>query len=127
MAGKGPEEEAEVESYGDVVTDMLNELIKVHFEKDEAKKAEAGKKLFEETIPNILKTLEGKISKNGSGFLAASGLTWADLYLYNILEWTGDKKAALLANFAHVKALDEKVASHSKIADWLAKRPKTDM
>nr|UOU03289.1 glutathione S-transferase sigma 1-3 [Brachionus rubens] len=127
LAGKGDEEQAEVESYGDLITDLLTELVKVHYEKDEARKAEVSKKAFEETIPNILKVLDAKVAKNGSGFLVASGLTWADLFLVTILEWLGDKKSALLSNFKNLKSLDEKVTSHAKIADWLAKRPKTEM
>ncbi|CAF0717788.1 unnamed protein product [Brachionus calyciflorus] len=127
LAGKGPEEEAEVEMYGDQITDILNEIIKIHFEKDEARKAESAKKFFEETLPNILKTLQSKIEKNGSGFLAASGLTWVDLYLVDVLGWLGEKKEHLMANFEHIKALDTKVTNHSKIAEWLAKRPQTPM
>nr|AYN44489.1 glutathione S-transferase S1-2 [Brachionus calyciflorus] len=127
LAGKGDEEQAEVEMYGDQVSDLLNELVKVHFEKDETRQNELRKKFHEEILPNTLKTLDGKIAHNGSGYLVASGLTWADLFLVNILEWLGDKKEAALANFSNLKSLDEKVRSHPRIAEWLEKRPKTEM
>nr|QUF59395.1 glutathione S-transferase GSTS1/2-1 [Brachionus angularis] len=127
LAGKGDEEQAIVEMYGDQVTDLLNELIKIYFEKDEVKKAELNKKLVEETIPNNLRLFESRIGSSGSGYIAASGLTWADLFLFNVLEWFGDKKEPALENFPLVKALDQNIRSHANISNWLANRPKTDI
>jgi hypothetical protein len=45
----------------------------------------------------------------------------------NALERLGDKKEALLESRPKIKAIDDKVRSHSKIAEWLEKRPKTEM
>jgi glutathione S-transferase len=83
-------------------------------------------KLFTQTIPASLKAFDEKMGKSGSGFLAASGLSWADLHLMNVLDGLGDKKEAILANFKNVKAFDKKVRSIPNIAAWIAKRPKTD-
>ena len=113
--------------YGDQISDLLAELYKLRFENDPAKKMELSRKLFEETLPNFLKIFENIIIMNHSGFLVTSGLTWADLFLVNIFDFLGDKKAAILANFPRVKALDENVRAVPRIADWLAKRPKTEM
>nr|AYN44497.1 glutathione S-transferase S1 [Brachionus rotundiformis] len=127
LAGKGPEEQAEAEMYADQVLDLLNEMVKIHFEKDETRKEEARTKFYGETIPNVLKVLEGKIVKNGSGFLVASGLTWADLFLTDFLGWLGDKKDGFLTGVPSVKALNDKVLNHPKISEWIAKRPKTEL
>jgi glutathione S-transferase len=81
--------------------------------------------LFNETLPNNLRLFEERIKKSGSGFLAASGLTWADLHMINVLEWLGDKKETALENFRLVRALDNKVRSIPNIAAWIAKRPKS--
>ena len=59
-------------------------------------------------MPNNLKLFEARLAKTNSGFLLESGLSWADLYLYAVLEWLGDRKAELLSHFPLVKALDEK-------------------
>lgn len=105
---------------------MLHEMMKAHFEKDENKAKEIHHKLATETLPQFLKFFDERAGKSGSGFLAASGLTWADLYLMCILDMMGEKREATLENFKNLKALDQKVRSHPKIAEWLGKRPKTD-
>ena len=83
-------------------------------------------KLATETLPQNMKIFDERLGKTGSGFFAASGLSWADLHLFNVLEFLGDKRETLIANFKNVKALDEKIRAHPAIATWLAKRPKTD-
>nr|UOU03287.1 glutathione S-transferase sigma 1-1 [Brachionus rubens] len=127
LAGKGDEEQAEVESYGDQISDIVDNLIKIHFESDETKKLEMRKKFLEETLPSGLKVLEGKVVQNGSGFLAASGLTWADLYLISILDWIYDYSKTVLDSFQHLKKLEENIRGHARISEWLAKRPVTAM
>lgn len=113
--------------YGDQITDFQNSIIDFNFEKDENRKKTLEEKFTTETLPNNLKLFNEKIGKSGSGFFAASGLTWADLHLVNVLEWLGDKKEAALANFKNVKELDNKVRAHPNVAAWLAKRPKTQI
>nr|QUF59398.1 glutathione S-transferase GSTS1/2-4 [Brachionus angularis] len=127
LAGKGEEEQTTVEMYADQVSDLLNEFIKFYFEKDETRKSELAKKLYEETIPNNLRLFESRIGSSGSGYIAASGLTWADLYLFNVLELLGDKREQTLSSFSNVNALDQNIRSNTNIANWLSSRPKTDM
>lgn len=102
-------------------------MAKAFFEKDENRKKELQTKFSTETLPAALKLFDERIGKVGSGFLASSGLTWADLYLFCVLEWLGDKREAVLENFKNVKAHEQKIKSIPNIAAWLAKRPKTDM
>lgn len=112
--------------YADQITDVQNEIFNTYFEKDEARKKEMQEKINSQTLPNNLKWFNERISKTGSGFLSASGLSWADLHLFNMLEYLGDKKEPLLANYKFVKAMDEKIRANPNIAAWLAKRPKTE-
>ncbi len=97
------------------------------FEKDEHKKKELQERLNNEVIPNNMKLFESKLAKTNSGYLIGKGLTWADLYLVCILEWLGPHKEAVLNNFSHLKAFEHKIRSLPKIAEWISKRPKTDM
>ena len=60
------------------VTDILNEIVKVHFEKDEARKKELEGKLQTETIPNNLKIFEKQLAEN-NGHLGGSSLNYADV------------------------------------------------
>lgn len=67
--------------YADQVTDLINELLKVHFESDQARKAELEKKLQTETLPNNLKLFEARLDKN-NGYLSGKTLTYADVCFY---------------------------------------------
>jgi glutathione S-transferase len=125
LAGKDEFELAEIEMYADQVVDLQVELVKVRFEQDETKKAAGMQKLSTETVPNSFKILEARLAKTGSGFLAPSGLSWADLFLVYILEWMGDLNLRNMDSFKHLKALYEKVMTNPKIAEWIAKRPAT--
>jgi glutathione S-transferase len=96
------------------------------FEKNEEQKKILQDKLANESLPHNLKIFNERLGKTGSGFIAASGLSWADLYLFGLLDNLGDKREAVLANFKNVKALDDKLRAHPNISAWLAKRPKTE-
>ncbi len=106
----------------------MNEIVRAHiYEKDEERKKELVAKLENETIPNHLRIFEERVVKSGSGYLATSGLTWADLYLYAVLEWFGPKREPTLEHFPHLKKLNQAITEHPRIAAWLAKRPVTEM
>lgn len=96
-------------------------------EKDENKKKELQERLSNEVIPNNMKLFETKLTTTNTGYLIGNGLTWVDLYLVNILEWLGQNKEAVLNNFPNLKAFEQKIRSLPRIAEWLSKRPKTDM
>ena len=106
---------------------MGNELSKVYYENDEAKKKALQEKFSTETLPNSFKPIEAKLAGNSSGFLVGDALTWADLYIVVLSEWFGDKKDSLLAHFPKIKAHDEKIRALPKLAEWIAKRPVTAM
>ena len=78
LAGANEVEQTVADMYAEQVLDLLNEFIKVHFEKDEARKKELVEKLHSETLGNILGKLDAQIGKN-NGYLAGKGLTYADV------------------------------------------------
>ena len=49
--------------YVDQVTDLLNEMVKVHFESDETKKAEIMAKFQDEILPKHLTIFETKLNQ----------------------------------------------------------------
>nr|QUF59401.1 glutathione S-transferase GSTS4-2 [Brachionus angularis] len=122
LAGKSLEEQAIVEMYGDQVTDVMNEFAKTVTEKDENKKKQIMQNVQNEVMPNNLKLFEARIAESRSGYLVPSGLTWADLYLFNLLEMLGDKKDQVLQMFPNIKKLDENIRANPRIAAYLAKR-----
>jgi glutathione S-transferase len=105
------------------VTDLLQLVSTAYHEPDEARKVQKHKKLVEQDFPAQLAIFEDRLAKTGSGYLAASGLTFADFYLTLITDYLGDKKEVTLAQYPRVKKLTESVNSHPRIAAWIAKRP----
>nr|AYN44520.1 glutathione S-transferase S2 [Brachionus plicatilis] len=127
IAGVGKEEQAEVESYGDLISDLFNELAKVRFEKDENLKSKLHTRLYDEIIPKNLQILEDIVARSATEYLCNSGITWPDLFLFCTLEWLDEKRNAILDKYPHVKALEAKVRGNPKIAEWVINRPKTEI
>lgn len=109
------------------MTDTTNHLVKAITEKDETKKAEINKKLIEDKLPNNLKFFEEQLQRSGSGFIAPSGLTYVDAFLFAFLEWLDEKKPIILEKFPHIKAFDDKFSQIPGVAEWLKTRPVTKM
>nr|UOU03292.1 glutathione S-transferase sigma 3-1 [Brachionus rubens] len=127
LAGKGDEEQALVEMYGDQMSDLVNEMSKSMRESDENKKKEFLDKFQTETLPFHMKLYDSRIAESKSGFLFPSGMTWADLYLFGILDFLSEAKEQIFQIFPFIKVMEEKVRNHSKMAAYLAKRPDSDM
>lgn len=108
------------------MTDFVNELAKVFRESDPEKKKEIQEKLAKEVVPVQLKYFEERMAKSGSGFIASSGFTWIDLYLYVIIDWIPQKEQIFEA-FKTIKAARDKIEAMKGIAEWLKTRPVTEM
>ena len=109
------------------MTDLINEYVtKVFRETEPAKRPEAFEKFNNEYVTVQMKFFEDQIAKSGSGFIAASGFTWVDLYLYQVFDWN-PKKDAILANFKHIKEARDKIEAMPGISNWLKTRPVTEM
>ncbi len=109
------------------MNDLLAQFSAVYYEQNEEKKLELREKLYATAIPQNLDFLERLLEKSNTQFFAGDELTYADLSVMNALERLGDKKEAMLESRPKIKAIDDKVRSHAKIAEWLEKRPKTEM
>ena len=98
---------------------------KVRHEKDEEKKKELVIKLEKDILPVQLKHFEDRLAKSGSGFIASSGLSWVDLFLYVISDFFPNKDQ-LLGQFKHIKENREKIEANPGISQWLKTRPVTE-
>nr|AYN44477.1 glutathione S-transferase S4 [Brachionus calyciflorus] len=125
LAGRNDEEAAIVDMYADQVSDVLAEFAKTARESDANKKKEIEQKIENEIMPKNLKLFEARIAESRSGYLVPSGLTWADLYLFNLLEMLGEKRVMVLEAFPNLKGLDQKIRNNPRMAAYLAKRPIT--
>ena len=123
LAGSNAWENAELDSIVDVCGDLSQCMVKVHFEKDEARKAELGKKLAEEDLPKYLGILEKLVSSDG--WIFGSKVTYADFVVHNVLDFVKMSPGNVLDNFPALKKNYEAVEALPNIAKWLKERPES--
>ena len=78
LAGRDEFEQAFADMYADQVTDLLNEFVKVHFEKCETRKKEMCEKLHTDILITNMRLFESRLSSN-NGYLSGDSLTYADV------------------------------------------------
>ena len=87
-------------------------------------KAEAFKKFLAEQGGKGAGDVEKLIGLYGSnGHAVGSDLTWADLAIFDVTSAFLRSHPDFAKNFPKMMAVDEKVASHPKIADYVKNRP----
>ncbi|XP_067684450.1 probable glutathione S-transferase 7 [Haliotis asinina] len=124
--GKTDVEILEVDQVIGIVGDILEVLVKVFVEKDEAKKAEIVKENNETNIPKFLGFLETLLKNNRSGYFVGDKIGYADVAVFDVLDAAGALKG-LVDGFPLVKANVEKVKTNARIAKYLATRPQSTM
>jgi len=121
---------AQCDMYVDGVQDLIPKLhpaIGAFFGGDKAKAKEELDNFMKETGPNFLKTYEKFLADNGTGWLVGKEVTWADLWVGEMLARLSEPGwiPTLLDSYPHLKALVDKVHALPKIKAWVAKRPTT--
>ena len=128
FAGKNLEENATIDSYSDLINDMLAGFIKAHHESDETKKKELFQKFFSEDIHQFLKLFEKALGDSKNGYFVGDNVTWLDLYFAVLWDWIpSETRELIFSKYPFCKAHNSKVLSLPKIAEWIEKRPVTEM
>ena len=104
--------------------DFIVEFGKARREENEEKKKELEEKIQKEILPANLKFFEDRLAKSGSGYVT-SGLSWVDLFLYNLVDFFPHKEE-ILKQYKHIKENREKVEANPGVAQWLKTRPVTE-
>ncbi|XP_075256087.1 glutathione S-transferase-like [Convolutriloba macropyga] len=127
LAGTTEEEKLHADMVVDTVRgDMWPLFVGIFFQPDEAKKP-ALKADAQEKVSHWLSKLNANYIK-GEGTVLASGLSWADLALFNaVTDLLPIADMTLDASFTNIKAVVDKVAAEPKIAAWVTKRPQTGL
>ena len=125
LAGSNSFENSLLAGIVEAVNDYLAEGVKIHFEKNEEKKAEMEKTYTEKTLPFGLAKLEALGSTNDNGYLWGNKLTWADLAFFNWISGVIARNPAVLDNYPSLKKLKQTVETLPNIAKWLKERPET--
>ena len=104
--------------YGEQISDLFNEFASLTDASDHAR--------FNETWSRNLNYFEKRIVENKSGFLVGSSLSWADIYLAQMVEFMDIRQDEILSYFPYVRRLTTKVRDIPLIADWIRRRPSTE-
>jgi hypothetical protein len=71
-----------------------------------------------------MKYFDERLAKSGSGYIASSGLSWVDLYLYTIVDLQPNKDE-IVKQFKHIRENRERVEANPGISHWFKVRPVT--
>ncbi|KAG2393519.1 hypothetical protein C9374_007050 [Naegleria lovaniensis] len=99
------------DEYVNTIKDLNDAYFKAFFSPN---KDEDLKKYYEGPFGQILKALEKEVKP--SGFLVGDSLTWADLFLFDLLSGIG--KGQDLSAYPKLAALKETVAKNPKVAQY---------
>lgn len=131
LCGKTDIEEAKVLMIRECVADLWDKCTAMHIAKEEAKKAELRKAFEEGSMITYMTNLEKFLiqNKGGDGYFIGDSITYADLTFHHYLDLVKPlaKVDVPWDKWPKLKALNERVKSHPRIAEWIAKRPVTDL
>ncbi|XP_046358264.2 glutathione S-transferase 1-like [Haliotis rufescens] len=123
--GKDDMQALEVDQVLGIGQDVMTDLIKSVYEKDESRKAECAKANKEVKFPVYMGMFE-KLLKNNkeTGFFVGESITLADLYVFDLYEKI--KSMVTLDDYPLFKKCIDHVGSNEKIKAWVEKRPVTE-
>ncbi|KAH3893260.1 hypothetical protein DPMN_017406 [Dreissena polymorpha] len=111
----------------ELINDLIQEVVKYFFEKDEERKKEVGKHLAEVVYPKFLGYFEKQLDNNGGKYLVGSGLTVADLAVYAVLDTAMQNSETFLEKHEKLRAHRDMVGAIPKIQEYVSNRKKTDI
>lgn len=123
------EDDALVEAIAHKIEEVGDEIIKVFVvEKHETLKEVRTQRLLDVLLPSSMEFLEVHAKKNAqNGWFVGSRITMADIHFFCVCERFLGMMPDYLEKYPHLKALNEKVKTQPKIADWIERRPKTEL
>lgn len=126
LAGRSTLEEAQADMVVDTILDAGKDAVKVMMATPETK-AEAQAECSI-SCDAVLAKVEDLLVKNngGDGYFVGGSLTWADIAVYNIIEFcnahTGEEEDTW-SKFPKLNALKARIEAEPKIATYLLERP----
>ncbi|XP_072033228.1 S-crystallin SL11-like [Amphiura filiformis] len=126
--GANPRESLDIDVICELCDDLVSPLSATFGEQDEEKKKELVKRYYAESAPRHLGHLERLLCKNneGNGFFVGDKISVADMVFLAVMDWVlTPEHTDALDSFTKLKALNDRIRAHDKIADWLKRRPET--
>jgi len=130
LTGASDFEAAQCDMYVDGAQDLIPKLrpaVMAWFAGDKAKMKEEMDELMKEAMPTFLKAYEKFLTENGTGWLVGKQVTWADLWVGEMLARLSEPTwlPGMLDGYPQLKAFVDKVHALPAIKAWVAKRPET--
>ena len=128
MEGSDDIASAIVDGAVDAMTDLVQKLAPLFFEKDEEKKAAIKKDLLEKLMPRVLGGLEKRAAANNcaAGWFYGPKVTTADIGFFHAMSYLKLIYPDVLDKYPALKKLTQSVESLPNIAEWIKKRPVTE-
>jgi len=114
----------------DEVVDALHEYEHGYWEwfGDEKSKPQVIEKFLGEATPKYMSKCSEILEKNGGEFLVGKSLTFADIYLFNLIDYYSQMtKEDMIKGFPVLQAFCKGIGSIPEIKEWVEKRPQSDM
>ncbi|GAM17122.1 hypothetical protein SAMD00019534_002970 [Acytostelium subglobosum LB1] len=124
LLGSTPAERAQVLQFACLPADLYNPYFLCYLNKDEVNMA----KFRTEKAPFVLKKLEAAVIKAGGEHLVGKTITWADITIFNVLDFFYQQPYNLIEVLQPFPALIEfhkKIGAIPQIAEYLKNRPKS--
>lgn len=125
LCGKDSFEQALVDQYMELASDLFKDIVKWFFEKDEDKKKELKANLDEVLFPKFCGYFQKALEENGGEYLVGKSLTVADLAVLDIFDTPLQYTPNLMDAFSKLKAHRERISSLPKLADYIKNRGQT--
>jgi len=130
FAGETALDRARADMIVDCGEDVLKQTLTFFHEKDSAKQTELKDKFVKETLPAALQSFEKllKENKGGDSYFVGNKMTWADIGFSDLCGWISALQIEIpFSDVPKLKTLKERVESTPKIAEWIKKRPVTQI
>lgn len=127
LAGANDWDNAQLASLADLCEDLHASVVPVFFGKDDATKAEAKKKLLEESIPKYFGGLEKRTQANNSpdGWAYGSKITYIDMKISLLVDDLSKLDPTVPKTYPALNKLTEAVKGQPNIAEWIKHRPES--
>ena len=128
LAGSNDIEAAEIDGVHDVLMDFMTHFVRL-YEAREADKKEGQimKDIQETAIPRYWGVIEKRLQSNTSDWVYGVKPTYADFAIYCALEFVVKQFPDFLEKHPATAKLKAAVEALPRIAEWLKRRPETDM
>jgi glutathione S-transferase len=130
LAGKDDFEAAKIDAVADFLKDIGNEMrtwFMVAMGRTEGDKAQLEKDVLNPAAEKMFKVLEKALDESGSGFAAASGVTWLDFLISERLYTLEQLKPEFLNGHEKLAEYVKRVQNLPEIKSYMESRPKSQV